>query len=71
MRTSMRKILQEFFSVYITESIENSDDNDEYRALSLTFYITSEKKQQSSKHYENSLMILFCVVRLIAKITLK
>ena len=60
---------QVFCSIYITESIKNNKN--ELTASELVFLCCSEKKQQQLKHYKNSLMILFCVVRLIMKITLK
>jgi len=55
--------------ICITKSIKNSKNElTASKSVSLHHF---ERKQQQSKHYEDSLMILFCVVRLIVKITLK
>jgi len=61
--------LQVFCFIYIIESIKNSEN--ELTTSKLASLYHSEREQQSLKHYEDSLMILFCVVKLIAKITSK
>jgi len=61
--------LQASHSIYIAESIKNSKN--ELTTSKLTFLHHFEREQQQLKHYKDSLMILFCVVKLIVKITLK
>jgi len=61
--------LQVFCSIYITESIKNSKN--ELTASKSASLCCFRREQQQLKHYKDSLMILFCVVKLIVKITSK
>jgi len=60
---------QAFHSIYIAESIKNSKN--ELTASELTSLHHFRREQQQLKYYKDSLMILFCVMKLIVKITLK
>jgi len=60
-----------FHSIYIAESIKNSKNELTATASELASLYHFRREWQSLKHYKNSLMILFCVVRLIVKITSK
>lgn len=63
--------LKNFHLTYIADLIENSYDDSELRALSQALIHYFKREWQSSRHYKGSLMILFCIAELIAKVTSK